>query len=203
MKKLTLISVAILVLMITAPAMAGEPDYLAEAESVANEIKDKTFVTCEGTTCFRRQKTKAQISDPLEYEITDVCASEPLKSEILNGKKFQYSFSLVPTLKGFCEQDIAMRRTSGTWGGSWESVFYYIEGEKMSEITPKLALTSYADDNPYYHKSETNYDGGNLRITGWASIDPVRARVGFDLFPSVRLYLGDRKITVNVFAQMQ
>ena len=203
MKKLTLISVAILVLMITVPAMAGEPDCLAEAERIANEIKDKTFVTCEGTSCFRRQETIVQISDPLEDEITDVYASEPSKSEILNGKKFQYNFSLVPTLKDFCEQDIAMRRTYGTWGSNWESVIYHIEGEEISKITPKIALTSYADDNPYYNKNETNFNEGNLKITGWASIDTVRARVRFDLFPRVRLYLGDRKITVNVYGQLQ
>ncbi len=144
-----------------------------------------------------------QISDPLEYEIIDVYVPELSKSEILNSKKFQYSFSLVPTLKDFCEQDIGMRRISGTWVSNWESVIYHIEGEEISEITPKIALTSYADDNPYYNKNETNFNEGNLKITSWASIDTVRARVRFDLFPRVRLYLGDRKITVNVYGQLQ
>ena len=75
--------------------MAGETDYLAEALKITAETKDKTFVTWEETTYFGGQKTIFQISNPLEYEITDVYGSELSKSEILNGKKFRYNFSLV------------------------------------------------------------------------------------------------------------
>ena len=99
--KRTLFSLTLLVgilvasLAFASDAMVGEPDYLAEAQKIAAEIKDKTFVTWDGTTYFRRQKTIVQISDLLEYEITDVYVPELSKSEILNGKKFQYNFSLV------------------------------------------------------------------------------------------------------------
>lgn len=99
--KRTLFSLTLLVAILVASlafasdAMAGEPDYLAEAQKIDAEIKNKTFVIWDGTTYFRPQKTIVQSSDPLEYEITDVYVSELSKSEILNGKKFQYNFSLV------------------------------------------------------------------------------------------------------------
>ncbi len=99
--KRTLFSLTLLVAILVASlafasdAIADEPDFLAEALKIAAEINDKTFVTWDGTTYFGRQKTIVQISDPREYEITDVYGSELSKSEILNGKKFQYNFSLV------------------------------------------------------------------------------------------------------------
>ena len=98
--KRTLFSLTLLVAILVASLsfasdeMAGEPDYLTEAQKIASEIKYKTFVTWDETTYLRRQKTIIQIGDPLEYEITDVYVSELSKSEILNGKKFQYNFSL-------------------------------------------------------------------------------------------------------------
>ena len=99
--KRTLFSLTLLVAILPASldfasnAMADEPDFLAEALKIAAEINDKTFVTWDGTTYFGRQKTIVQISDPREYEITDVYGSELSKSEILNGKKFQYNLYIV------------------------------------------------------------------------------------------------------------
>jgi hypothetical protein len=89
-----LVAILIASLAFASDAMTGEPDYLAEAQKIAAEIQDDTFVTWDGTTYLRWQETILQIRNPLEYEITDSYAPELSKSGILNRKKFQYNFSL-------------------------------------------------------------------------------------------------------------